>query len=62
MLSMMKFHEEYIIDMDDDIYRHQWLAYDVARLQNELQQIEKEVYDEICEELSDECFGEQEDI
>lgn len=56
---METFYEQYILDKDEDVFRHNWNSYDYAARKNKLQQIKKEVYEKICKELSDEHIEKQ---
>lgn len=49
-------YEQYIIDKDEDVFRHNWSSYDQAVIDNKLQHLKKELYEKICKELSDEHF------
>lgn len=56
---MATLYEQYILNQDKDIFRHQWSSYDQAAMENKLQQIKMEIYEKICEELSDEHIEKQ---
>ena len=54
---MTSFYEQYIIEQDEEVFRHNWNSYGQAMMDNKLEQIKKEVYEKICKELSNEYTG-----
>lgn len=59
VIKMATLYEQYILNQDKDIFRHQWSSYNQAAMENKLQQIKMEIYEKICEELSDEHIEKQ---
>ena len=46
--------QDYLLEWDGQVYNYHWHSYGEAMKRNTLRRIERQVYEKICEEISDE--------
>lgn len=46
--------QEYVLEQDEQVYGYHWHSYEESMKRNTLRRIERQVYEKICEEISDE--------